>query len=330
MRTIIEQGQSLCELTWLLCVRAHKRVRASVTAEAQFSYKGEMKEFGVYTLSREYLREYIPVVNKLAEMKGDTRPFVCVKVRGHNWLVPLSSLNPRQSNFDLRLNKQIDYNIDDTKNAPKAMDLFGDILHTEITGYRSVAQYYIAIPIKHKYARKYRDKEGKHVAVDVSVGKKMRGRLLNYLAAVKEGKLTGFIGKYVREGRSLYEGYPIDCIGLHRALYQNYLKQRKIQCQKRDQAQQRAEEKQRKKELRQIVRQQTAARTTAPPMSREQQIAALISICKQRITNEIDKDHAQEQRQAEQARQAEQVGQVRQAGAKSPGSKGKGKAPHSK
>lgn len=301
-------------------------MRASVTAEAQFSYQGEMKEFGVYTLSREYLREYIPVVNKLAEIKGDTRPFVCVKLRGHNWLVPLSSLNPHQSYFNLRLNKQIDYNTDDTKNAPKAMDLFGDILHTEITGYRSVAQYYIAIPIKHKYARKYRDKEGKHIAVDMSVGQKMRGRLLNYLATVREGKLTGFIGKYVREGRTIYEGYPIDCMRLQKALYKNYLNQRKVQRQKRDQAQQRTEEKQRKKQLRQMSRQQTSG-TSALLMSREQQIAALLSICKQRITNEIDREQSQEQRQAEQARQ---VGQVRQVGADPSGGKAKRKAPRGK
>mgnify|MGYP002533021332 CR=1 FL=1 len=274
------------------------------------------------------MREYIPVVNKLAEMKGGTRPFVCVKVRGHNWLVPLSSLNPRQSDFDRRLNKQIDYNTDDTKNAPKAMDLFGDILHTEITGYRSVAQYYIAIPVKHKYARKYRDKEGKHVAVDVSVGKKMRGRLLNYLAAVKEGKLTGFIGKYVREGRSLYEGYPIDCMRLQKALYKNYLKQRKAQRQKRDQAQQRAEEKQRKKELRQTVRQQTAVSSTQP-MNREQQIAALISVCRQRIANEVNRDQARE-RQAEQARQAQQAEQAKPFSANMPKGKAKGKAPRGK
>ena len=285
-----------------------------------------MKEFGVYTLSREYLREYIPVVNKLAEIKGDTRPFVCVKLRGHNWLVPLSSLNPHQSYFNLRLNKQIDYNTDDTKNAPKAMDLFGDILHTEITGYRSVAQYYIAIPIKHKYARKYRDKEGKHIAVDMSVGQKMRGRLLNYLATVREGKLTGFIGKYVREGRTIYEGYPIDCMRLQKALYKNYLNQRKVQRQKRDQAQQRTEEKQRKKQLRQMSRQQTSG-TSALLMSREQQIAALLSICKQRITNEIDRGQSQEQRQAEQARQ---VGQVRQVGADPSGGKAKRKAPRGK
>lgn len=295
-------------------------MRASVTAEAQFSYQGEMKEFGVYTLSREYLREYIPVVNKLAEIKGDTRPFVCVKLRGHNWLVPLSSLNPHQSYFNLRLNKQIDYNTDDTKNAPKAMDLFGDILHTEITGYRSVAQYYIAIPIKHKYARKYRDKEGKHIAVDMSVGQKMRGRLLNYLATVREGKLTGFIGKYVREGRTIYEGYPIDCMRLQKALYKNYLNQRKVQRQKRDQAQQRTEEKQRKKQLRQMSRQQTSG-TSALLMSREQQIAALLSICKQRITNEIDREQSQEQRQ---------VGQVRQVGADPSGGKAKRKAPRGK
>ena len=62
-------------------------------------------------------------------------------------------------------------------------------------------------------------------------------------------------------------------------------------------------------------------------VSREQQVAALISICKQRITNEIDKDQAQEQRQAEQARQ---VGQAKPTGAKATGGTAKGKASHSK
>lgn len=64
--------------------------------------------------------------------------------------------------------------------------------------------------------------------------------------------------------------------------------------------------------------------------SREDQINSLMSVCKRQLSNEIASDHAQEQRQAEQARQAEQVGQVRQAGAKSSGSKGKGKAPRGK
>ena len=130
--------------------------------------------------------------------------------------------------------------------------------------------------------------------------------------------------------RSIYEqskniNYPIDCMGLRRALYKDYLKQRKAQRQKRDQAQQRAEEKQRKKELRQTARQQTAI-SEAAPMSREQQIAALISVCKQRITSEINRDQTRE-RQAEQARQ---VGQAKPTGAKAPGGKAKGKAPRGK
>lgn len=270
------------------------------------------------------------MAEKFTAMKASARPFVCVKLYGQNWLIPLSSINPRDRKYQEKLHKQKQFDYADNLNKPKTMDFCGDVLQTEIKGFQSVAQYYNAIPIKHKYVRKYRDKSQDHLIVDESVGKKLRSHLAKYLRTVKEHKLTGFIGKYASEGNKLIASYPIDCIGLHRALYQNYLKQRKIQRQKRDQAQQRAEEKQRKKELRQIVRQQTAARTTAPPMSREQQIAALISICKQRITNEIDKDQAQEQRQAEQARQAEQVGQVRQVGAKSSGAEGKGKAPRGK
>lgn len=64
--------------------------------------------------------------------------------------------------------------------------------------------------------------------------------------------------------------------------------------------------------------------------SREDQINSLMSVCKRQLSNEIARDQTQEQRQAEQARQAEQVGQVRQAGAKSSGTKGKGKAPRGK
>lgn len=62
-------------------------------------------------------------------------------------------------------------------------------------------------------------------------------------------------------------------------------------------------------------------------LSRDDQIASLMSVCKGRLSNEIARDQAQEQRQAEQARQ---VGQAKPTGAKATGGKAKGKASHSK
>ena len=97
--------------------------------------------------------------------------------------------------------------------------LCGDVLQTEIKGFQSVAQYYNAIPIKHKYVRKYRDKSQDHLIVDESVGKKLRSHLAKYLRTVKEHKLTGFIGKYASEGNKLIASYPIDCIGLQEILW---------------------------------------------------------------------------------------------------------------
>ena len=268
------------------------------------------------------------MAKKFKAMKASTRPFVCVKLYGQNWLIPLSSINPRGKKYQEKLHKQKQFDYADNLNKPKAMDFCGDILQTEIKGFQSVAQYYSAIPVKHKYVRKYRNKSQDHLIVDEGIGKKLRSHLAKYLRTVKEHKLTGFIGKYASEGHKRIASYPIDCMGLYRALYKDYLKQRKVQRQKRDQAQQRAEEKQRKKELRQTVRQQTAVSSTQP-MNREQQIAALISVCGQRIANEINRDQARA-RQAEQARQAQPAGQVKPIGANMPKGRAKGKAPRGK
>ena len=293
-----------------------------------------MKEFGLYTIKQSYIDKFSLVDPGIADLKGTKRPFVCVKDRnGRNWLVPLASINPNDASYAAKMAKYRDFLRLDKQQAEKdnnplmrAIHVVEDLTGLHAKGYYSVIEYYNAIPVKHKYCKKYRDSRRQQIIVSDRARQRTIKKVLKLnLAERNQGRYVGFIKNKISNGYSNFETYSKQCIEIRSELYKDHTKRLRQDAERKEVARQRAEEKQRKKELRQTVRQQTAI-SEAAPMSREQQIAALISVCKQRITSEIDRDQTRE-RQAEQARQ---VGQAKPTGAKAPGGKAKGKAPRGK
>ena len=293
-----------------------------------------MKEFGLYTIKQSYIDKFSLVDPGIADLKGTKRPFVCVKDRnGRNWLVPLASINPNDASYAAKMAKYRDFLRLDKQQAEKdnnplmrAIHVVEDLTGLHAKGYYSVIEYYNAIPVKHKYCKKYRDSRRQQIIVSDKARQRTIKKVLKLnLAERSQGRYVGFIKNKISNGYSNFETYSKQCIEIRSELYKDHTKRLRQDAERKEVARQRAEEKQRKKELRQMVRRQTAI-SEAAPMSREQQIAALISVCKQRITSEIDRDQTRE-RQAEQARQ---VGQAKPTGAKAPGGKAKGKAPRGK
>ena len=293
-----------------------------------------MKEFGLYTIKQSYIDKFSLVDPGIADLKGTKRPFVCVKDRnGRNWLVPLASINPNDASYAAKMAKYRDFLRLDKQQAEKdnnplmrAIHVVEDLTGLHAKGYYSVIEYYNAIPVKHKYCKKYRDSRRQQIIVSDKARQRTIKKVLKLnLAERSQGRYVGFIKNKISNGYSNFETYSKQCIEIRSELYKDHTKRLRKDAERKEAARQRTEEKQRKKELRQMVRRQTAI-SEAAPMSREQQIAALISVCKQRITSEIDRDQTRE-RQAEQARQ---VGQAKPTGAKAPGGKAKGKAPRGK
>ena len=269
-----------------------------------------MKEYGVYAVKREYRDKFLATANKLAEMKIPYRPFVCVKLGGKNWLIPLSSINPESADYRQRFHKQVDYNIVDNQNPPKAMEIFSDVLNTKIRGFKNVAQYYNAIPVKHEYCSKYRNKQGEHIVVDERVGKKMKGQLINYIKALKENKLTGFIGKYVSEGRNTYRSYPMPSLELNKALYSRYIQVLRERKQKAAAKKERQSEREHKEELKRNVRAAARDLQQQEPVSRqqltkEQQVKDVLKTCANKIEEECTSE-LQKRQEVEMQRQERQ------------------------
>ena len=280
-----------------------------------------MKEFGLYTIKQSYIDKFSLVDPGIADLKGTKRPFVCVKDRnGRNWLVPLASINPNDASYAAKMAKYRDFLRLDKQQAEKdnnplmrAIHVVEDLTGLHAKGYYSVIEYYNAIPVKHKYCKKYRDSRRQQIIVsDRSRQRTIKKVLKLNLAERSQGRYVGFIKNKISNGYSNFETYSKRCIEIRSELYKDHTKRLRKDAERKEAARQRTEEKQRKKELRQTARQQTSG-TSAQPMSREQQISALISVCRQRIASEIERDQTRE-RQAEQAKQARQAEQAKQAG----------------
>lgn len=294
-----------------------------------------MKEFGFYTVNQSYINKMLLVDPSIAGLKGSIRPSICVKDNnGRNWLIPIASLDPNDPNYPKKLSKYKDFLTidkqqakDDNNELLRAINIFNDLtgLKTD-SRFRSIVEYYNAIPVKHKYCKKYRDRNHSHI---VLADPKLRIRIkksfrLNLGERIK-GKQVGFIKYKINHNNTFFETYPKKCIEIQSELYKEHTERLKKNIERKTIGRQRAEEKQEKKELRQTVRQQAVA-SNAQPMSREQQIKALISVCKQRIASEIERD----QTRAIQAQQVEQVQQERRSVAKATDKKTNGKAPRGK
>lgn len=254
-----------------------------------------MREFGVYRVSIEFVQKYQGVVNKLNELKIPRRPFVCVKLNDQNWLIPLSSINPQNSNYVNQFKKQRDYNYWDNQNPPKAMEIFDDILGTNIKGYKSVAQYYNAIPIKHKYCKKFLKHDGTHLVVDKQIGNRLKGQLINYIKSTKDKQLTGFIKYFVEKGKQIYRMYPIDIHALRGELYKKQIALKKIRRENSQGKQIRLDVQNRREELKKEYK---------------DLVAATMDQCRNKIAQEMAQAARLKTTQKEVAPQ--QVGQVQQ------------------
>lgn len=168
----------------------------------------------------------------MAALKLTVRPFVCVKIKDNdgqlrNWLIPLSSINPLAKDYSYadRMSKYNYYNVCDKYHYPCAIDVFNDILDNCVAGYKDVALYYNAIPMKSEYCRPYKAKDGKQKMVDRVVGTKMRQRLKDYLSARANGQqYIGFIKEFVDRGDLRFSHYPINQLTLRQALYKNHIR----------------------------------------------------------------------------------------------------------
>lgn len=222
-----------------------------------------MKEFGVYSLKPTYLKQFVGEENQLAALKLTVRPFVCVKLKESdgqlkNWLIPLSSINPDAPNYIDRICKHNTFNALDKHNAVYAMDIFDDILKTGKKGFKEVAWYYNALPVKGKYCVPHRDKEDQQIFIDSSIGTKMRQRLKDYLQERRNHPYVGFIKSLIEKGRAEFKNYPIDQFGLRRALYSKELRLRDARLQKQQADEQIEQECQRRRDLKQRYKSRTA------------------------------------------------------------------------
>lgn len=187
-----------------------------------------MKEFGIYLLKANYVTKFGRIASKRLDdpqgMKMRTRPCVCVKIDNKNWLVPLSSINPRKSNYQYRLKQYKIFNGLDYNNLPKAIDVFNDLTKKGIANYKDVALYYAAIPVKTKYCRPYRNKTGAQVVIsDNNIRNTLKNNLESYLEVTRNGELTGFIKYKVEVAKEQkFLSFPINCFELQDEVYKEH------------------------------------------------------------------------------------------------------------
>lgn len=282
-----------------------------------------MKEFGVYSLKPTYLQEFIGVENQLAALKLSARPFVCVKLKEgdgqlKNWLIPLSSVNPDSPNYIDRLRKHNAFNALDKHHTVYAMDIFDDVLKNGKRGFKDVAWYYNALPVKGEYCIPYKDKTDKHIFVDKTVGAKMRQRLKDYLQERKRSPYVGFIKSLIEQGKENFKNYPLDQFGLRKALYRKELQLRAVRRQKLQEHEQFEQEQQRRRKLKRRYK----------GLTDDELVAATLDQCDEKLSQELAQQKTQRKKQSEnqqigQAQQAEQVKplQNRQKGAQKQKSK---------
>ena len=285
-----------------------------------------MKEFGIYNVKPTYLAKFVGVENQLAALKLTVRPFVCVKIKDsdgqlRNWLIPLSSINPLAKDYSYsdRMSKYNYYNVCDKYHYPCAIDVFNDLLDNRVAGYKDVALYYNAIPIKGEYCKPYKAKNGQQKMVDRTIGTKMRQRLKDYLSARAKGQQNiGFIKEFVDRGDLRFSHYPIDQLALRRALYKNHIQLLQQRKQKLKEHEQFEQEQQRRRKLKRRYK----------GLTDDELVAATLDQCDEKLSQELAQQKTQRKKQSEnqqigQAQQAEQVKplQNRQKGAQKQKSK---------
>jgi hypothetical protein len=210
-----------------------------------------MKEFGLYTVKQSYIDEFSHIYKNLSEYKGTLRPFICVKLNGHNWLIPVTSLNPQANNYSARLKKYIDFYALEKDSPIKTFHFFRSITRLRThPDYRDVVLFYGAIPVKHEHCNKYRDRSDSHIVLEKQHQSLVKGSLIKYLKASYKDNYIGFIGVRVREGRSNFATYPADWRALRAALYEKHNRIIKANEEKKRNAEAFARERARKRALR--------------------------------------------------------------------------------
>ena len=302
-----------------------------------------MKEFGIYIVKKNFERKFSKISNKNFDeenLKLLKRPCVCVKLGGRNWVVPLSSIDPTQDDYIERLGKQSYYEKLDDENPPKAMRIFNDLANTGISGYKSVAQYYNALPMKHKYCRKYLDKTGNQPILSKKIGNEIRGHLINYLSTVKAGKLTGFIKHRVEvEGLAGYKNYPINCTDFMREMYKEFLAQQAQKKYRINRAEKREQTQQYQKDLKNLYLERgefapyqdlsSASQSDLSGYVGKESDAVISKETQQHLHTAQSKNQPQQVRQVGQVEQVGLVGQVGQAQKSQNNVKQKAKTPNS-
>lgn len=233
-----------------------------------------MREFGLYTIKQRYIDEFSRVDEGLLSLKNN-RPFICIKVTAEkrNWLIPVASINPANSDYVTKANKYRNFSELDKKQAEQDGNLYARAIHIvkDLTGlqsdpnFLSVIEYYNAIPVKHKYCRKYRDSARNHIIItDAKLKQVIKKALIVNIKAKKRGQHIGFIKAKINEGKDNFRNYPKKSLEIGEALYEEHIALQRKEKEKNARSEQRSAELARKKELKNVAKEIAA---TAPTLT---------------------------------------------------------------
>ncbi len=219
-----------------------------------------MKEFGLYVLKPNYITQFSTIDNSLQGLKSGARPFVCIKVSasGQNWLVPFASLNPAAPDYNKKMAKySAFYKLDraqankDNRPYARAIMIFKDLTGLQSDpNFQSVVQYYNALPVKHKYCKKYRDKSGQHIVItDPRIRIAIKKTLCENISAKKKGEEVGFIKAKIAAGALDFANYSKKSIQIREELYKEHFALQRAEKKKKERASQRSAETARKRAL---------------------------------------------------------------------------------
>lgn len=304
-----------------------------------------MKEFGIYILKPNYVARFGGIANRQMNhsegMKMGTRPCICVKHDNRNWLVPISSIDPREPTYHRRLHRYKILNGIDNQYSPKTINVFRDVTRKGIKGYKDVALYYDAIPVKTKYCRPYRNSSGEHVVIDDRyVIDNLKNNLKGYLEVAKQGKLTGFI-KYKVEVKKEYKylNFPINCFDLQDVVYKEHNEIKVAHESRTKQIDEHKQTQQYQKDLKNLYLErgefapyQDLSSASQPDLSGyvgKESDAVISKETQQHLHTTQNKNQPQQVRQVGQVEQVGLVGQVGQAQKSQNNVKQKAKAPNS-
>lgn len=193
-----------------------------------------MKEFGLYVIKKNYIDRFSSIDESLKEMKGTIRPFVCIKVTVDklNWLIPIASLNPDAVDYQTKREKYLNlFKLDrqqatiDKNQYARAITIFDDLTGLQQNPeFKSIVEYYNALPVKHKYCKKYRDKSGKHIIItDEKTKKFIKKAATENIRAKRNGQEIGFIKAKIAAGRTNFLTYSKKSIEIFNELYKEHI-----------------------------------------------------------------------------------------------------------